>query len=222
MKSKAIRLRRKGTSLREVERILKMPKSTLSGWFRGIQLTEEQLTKLKNKHTEHLVEVRKKAVKWHNLQKENRLKEAAKQANNVLSLINTNDIPIIELTLAMLYLGEGSKTKSGTSMGSSDPLILKFFINLLLKIYSVEISRIKCSLHLRADQDPKKLRRYWAKELNISLDNFTSTSIDLRTKGKSTYPNYNGVCVINCGNIAIQRRLVYLSRKFCERIIKKS
>lgn len=221
IKPKAIELRTRGTSLRKVAKRLKIPKSTLSGWFKEIQLTEAKLAKLRNNHIKHLVEARKKATKWHNQQKKNRLKEAEKQADYSLSLIDVNNKSIIELALSMLYLGEGSKTKSGTAMGSSDSLILRFFINSLLKTYSVEISKIKCSLHLRADQDPKKLREYWSKELNIPLENFTSASIDQRTKGRSTYPTYNGVCVVNCGNIALQRRLVYLSRKFCEEIINK-
>lgn len=120
----------------------------------------------------------------------------------------------------MLYLGEGSKTKSGTTMGSSDPLILKFFINSLLKNHDVNIKKIKCALHLRADQDPELLKQYWSKQLGIPLENFTSPSIDLRTKGRPTYPTYNGVCVVNCGNIALQRKLIYFSRKFCDKVIE--
>ncbi|MFH0937551.1 MAG: hypothetical protein V1808_04655 [Candidatus Daviesbacteria bacterium] len=122
----------------------------------------------------------------------------------------------------MLYLGEGSKTKNGTVIGSSDPLILKFFISLLLKNHKIDLNTIKCALHLRADQNPEVITKYWSKVLGIPLKNFTSSSIDLRTKGHLTYPTYNGVCVVSCGNIALQRKLIFLSRKFCEISIKNN
>lgn len=218
LKPKAIKMRQAGISLRGVEKKLNIPRSTLSGWFKEIMLTDEQKTKLKKVHVEHLIEARKIAVKWHNTQKELRIKDAEDKALISLNQVKVNDLFIQELALAMLYLGEGGKTDSGTIMGSSDPLILKFFIKMLLNNYQVDINKIKCALHLRADQSPEKLKRYWSKQLNIPLKNFTLTSIDRRSEGEITYPQYNGVCVVSCGNIAIQRKLMHLARKFCEKI----
>lgn len=222
LRPEAIELRRKGGSIREVEKLLKIPRSTLSGWFRNIELTEKQKNKLKKNWLKGLNKARVRAVMWHNQQKQTRLKYAENQALSLLSAIDLENKAVLELALAMLYLGEGLKTKSGTGMGSSDPLILKFFIHSLVKNYNVSINKVKCSLHLRADQDPESLKKYWSRELNIPLENFTSASIDQRTKGRSTYSTYYGVCVVNCGNIALQRKLVYLSRNFCEKIISKN
>lgn len=215
LKPRAIELRQQGISLRKVEKILKIPRSTLSGWFKHVKLTEEQILKLRKGHIKHLKSARKEAIKWHNLQKETRIKYAESEAKKTLLKLDCTNEAIQELALAMLYLGEGSKGKSGTAMGSSDPLILRFFVNYLIKKV-VDINKIKCSLHLRADQNPKRLTNYWSETLKIPLKNFTQPSIDLRTKNRPTYPNYNGVCVINCGNIALQRKLVFLSKKFCE------
>ena len=39
-----------------------------------------------------------------------------------------------------------------------DPLILKFFIKALNKNYGITPNKIKCELHLRADQNPQKLK----------------------------------------------------------------
>ncbi|MBI2040376.1 hypothetical protein HYT18_04865 [Candidatus Microgenomates bacterium] len=217
LKPEAIKLRRQGASIREVEKLLKIPRSTLSGWFRNVKLTEKQKNKLKEDWLKALSKARTRAVLWHNEQKQIRLKEAEDQAKKLLSVINLKDKSILELALAMLYLGEGLKV-NGTAMGNSNPLILKFFIKALIKLYGFDIKKIKCELHLRADQNPEKLRRYWSEELNLPVSSFTSISIDKRTIGSTTYPSYNGVCVLQCGNIAIQRRLVYLSRLFCEKI----
>lgn len=221
LKNKAVELRQKGASIREIEKSLKIPKSTLSGWFKNIKLTKNQQDKLRRNWLNALTRARRQAVVWHNEQKQHRLKIAEKQADGVLANLSTDNTYILELALAMLYLGEGLKTKSGLGLGNSDPLILKFFVNILIKNYNVDIDKIKCALHLRADQNPEKLKRYWSKQLNLPLTNFTSPSIDKRTAGRPTFNTYNGVCVVQCGNIALQRKLLYLSRKFCKRIIEK-
>ncbi len=221
LKPKAIQLRQNGISLREVAKILKIPKSTLSGWFKEIKLSKKQKLKLKRNWIIALTKARPKAVIWHNLQKRTRLNHAEKQASTVLSLINQSDKSILELALALLYMGEGFKASSGTGMGNSDPLILKFFIKAIIKCYDFDINKISCELHLRADQNTDTVRRYWSKELNLPLKSFRSISVDKRTIGSPTYPTYNGVCVIRCGNIAIQRRLIFLAKKYCEGIISK-
>jgi len=62
------------------------------------------------------------------------------------------------------------------------------------------------------------MKKYWSKELNAPVERFGKVSIDKRTLGKPTYPDYKGVCVVDCGNVAIQRKLVYISKKFCQKI----
>lgn len=57
--------------------------------------------------------------------------------------------------------------------------------------------------------------QYWSKELGIAPNKF-NTWKDKRTAKPKTYPDYKGVCVVRCGNLAIQRRIVYLSKEFCK------
>jgi len=221
LKSKAISLRKQGKSIRNIEVLLGIPRSTLSGWFKNIKLTSLQYKSLDEKHKEALIKARGKAVAWHNQQKKNRLRLAEIEAEETLTKIRDNK-ETIELALALLYLGEGFKKSPKTGMGNSDPLILKFFLKTILNIYKINIEKIRFELHIRADQNPETIRRYWSKELGAPLSRFKSVSIDKRTIGKSTYSDYKGVCVIDCGNIAIQRKLVYIGRKFCERILEDS
>ncbi len=217
-KEQAISLRKRGLSIRTVEQRLNIPRSTLSGWFKNIKLTQKQEIKLQKDWEEALIKARLAAVTWHNSQKKQRLEQAKLEALDVLQKIDINSQHTIELALAMLYLGEGSKS-SRTGLGNSDPLILKFFLATLVKIFNVDSKKLRYDLHLRADQDPLLIKKYWANELKVPIERFTQVSIDKRTIGKPTYPNYKGVCVIDCGKVAIQRKLVYLSREFCKRII---
>jgi hypothetical protein len=220
LKPKATSLRRQGKSIRYIEKNLSIPRSTLSGWFKNIKLTTSQYKLLNDKHKNALIKARKLAILWHNKQKLNRLKFAEDQADNVLKKIN-NKNETIELALALLYLGEGFKKSPRTGMGNSDPLLLKFFLKIILNVYKINIKNISCELHIRADQNPKSIKKYWAKELSLPLNKFKSISIDKRTIGKTTYSNYKGVCVIGCGNIAIQRKLVYIGNKFCKKVVEE-
>lgn len=220
LKDKATSLRRSGRSIPSIEAELGIPRSTLSGWFQGILLTAVQKKRLHNNWKLGLVAARKNAVVWHNAQKAGRIKVAEKEAASVLSELDSNNINIAELALSLLYLGEGSKKNYSTLIGNSDPLILKFFLVILLKIYNVPMESIRASLHLRADQNPVQLKAYWSLQLGLPLGNFRTISFDKRTIGRPTYPDYKGVCVIQCGRVDIQRKLVALSRQYCKKIIE--
>ncbi len=221
IKPEAIRLRKLGKSLPYIHTKLGIPKSTLSYWLKNIELTDCQKNKLESDWKNALVKARKKAVIWHNDAKANRIKVSENEGRLLLDNIDYNNKDITELALALLYLGEGTKAQSETGMGSSDPLILKFFVNSLRTIYKVPANKIKCSLHLRADQNPNEMMGFWSKQLNISEENFTKPYRDNRTKGTMTYDSYKGVCIVRCGTVAIQRKLVYIAKHFCTEVLAK-
>lgn len=221
-KAIAIKLRKKGISIVKIGMKLGIPRSTLSDWFKDVELTRKQKLKLEKRRMEGLIKARKKAVIWHNLQKEKRLKKAREEAIKTLKQININDKRIIDLALAILYLGEGSKKNLETSLSSSDPLILNFFLTALKNIYNINIKNIRCELYLRADQDPVAIKNFWSGELKLSSDNFKYINLDKRTKGSKTYHNYKGVCNLRCSNVAIRRKLMYLSEEFIKSVIKNS
>jgi hypothetical protein len=220
LKPKAVGLRKQGESIVFIGETLGIPKSTLSGWLKNVILNKKQKIKLRNNSKIALNNARKKAVIWNNTQKRHRMEFAEQQAIEIINKIDLSSKEIFELAIAMLYLGEGFKKNTPAGIGNSDPLILKFFLIGIKKLFNIDPTKIRYDLHLRADQNIAEIKKYWSSELNTPIEKFTQVSIDQRTVGKPTYQNYKGVCVINCGNVAIQRRLVYLSRIFCEKIIE--
>ena len=88
LKEEAIKIRKKGVSIGYVEKKLGIPRSTLSGWFKDIQLTKRQKGRLCQNWKNALVKARKKAIVWHNQQKERRMGEARKLALNTLEKID--------------------------------------------------------------------------------------------------------------------------------------
>lgn len=222
LRSDVVQLRRDGNSIRDIESKLGIPRSTLSGWLSNVSIAKRHKAKLHRRWLQALIHARKKAVVWHHAQKGNRLEKAKGEASDFLTGINEADPRIAELSLALLYLGEGMKKSPVTALGNSDPLILNFFCATVRKIYNVPVTDLKCELHIRADQSPAKEKLYWADALGIPLTNFGHVSIDERTRGRPTYEGYHGVCIVRCGRIAIQRKLVYIAKTFCERFVEKN
>jgi hypothetical protein len=214
LKPEAMRLRKLGKSLPHIHQALGIPKSTLSYWLKDVKLTAKQKEKLHQDWLNALVTARKEAVKWHQSEKQKRIDFAERTADNILDEIDINNRHILELSLAVLYLAEGSKKNLETALGSSDLNTLRFFLKSLRILYDLDIAKVRCELYLRYDQDPDELKRYWAKELSLPLSNFTQVNLDKRTIGRETYGHYKGVCSLRCGNVAIRRRLVFLAEKY--------
>ena len=221
LKSKAINLRQQGSSIREIEIRLRIARSTLSYWFRDIELSTQQHEQLLKKWKSALVSAREKAAVWHSEQKKKRILLAENQARETMARLDSNS-HTLELALAILYLGEGGKSPKGLVLGNSNVDILKFFVATLKTLYKVGGEKLRCELHLRADQNPKKEIGYWSKELKIPKKRFQRSYLDKRTSGKKTFPSYHGVCVVAYDNLAIQRKLMYLYQLYCQKIIQQT
>ncbi len=208
--------RQQGVSISVIEKKYGIPRSTLSGWFKDIVLSEEQRTKLMQNSRDGWEKARISAASWHNTQKLKRLEIAELQAKNTLDKIHLTP-EVLDVALAMLYLGEGAKSGT-TSIANSNPAVLRFVLSILYLNYKVKPETIRCDLHLRSDQSGEKLKNYWSKELRLPLENFKYIAYDKRSVGKPSYGHYKGVCVITCHQIAIQRKLIALYNQLCERV----
>jgi len=220
LKEDAIKMRKLGISMTVIETKLGIPRSTLSGWFKSVAITPAQQQALIQNRRDGWRKARIKAVESHREKKTLRILEAQTEALKTLDKIELTS-EILDLAFAMLYFGEGAK-KDITSLGSSDPRILKFTTTVLLRNYNIQPEQLRCDLHLRMDQNGEELKSYWSKELNIPVECFRYIAYDKRTAGKPTYDHYKGVCVITCGNIAIQRKLIFMYTLFCEKVASLS
>jgi hypothetical protein len=202
-----------------IEREFGIPRSTLSGWFKEVPLTEAQRTKLMQNSYDGWKKAREKAVITKNLQKAQRIALAEKEAKKIYNNLPKDSLEVLELSLAMLYFGEGGKNDS-TNMGSADPSMLTFFIKSIEMLYGIDRMTFRYDLHLRYDQDLNIQKKFWASKLQIPIEKIGYVSKDARTIGKPTRANYPGVCQIRIGSIAIQRRLIALYNIYCNEIIK--
>lgn len=210
LKEGARRLRRGGKTYSEIMNILriKVPKSTMAFWCRGVSLPDWYWRKVNRLNANNLGKAQKAAWLVNKEKTERLVRELESRNKGLIKKLNDEDI--LKMILATLYLGEGAKWKShrGLNLGSSDPNIIKLYLKLLKRCYKIKTNKLKCRVSHRADQNIKSLNKYWSRITGIPLTNFYKSKPDPRTVGKPTKKkDYKGVCVITCAGTHIQLEL---------------
>lgn len=201
VKQEAIKLRKNDKSYREITVALniQIPKSTLTSWCKNITLTPDYYQKVTATNLHNLKKARKIALKVNKTKRQKYLKNL--DQNNKPIAKQIHHFSVGQIALAMLCLGEASKSKSkhkSFSLGSSDPRIITIFLKLLQQMSSFNPTKLRCTIQCRADQDTNSLQLFWQKITNIPPQLFYHPRIDQRTVGKVTQnPNYKGVLVID-------------------------
>lgn len=213
LKEKAITLRKEGKTYSDINKILNktIPKSTLSEWFKRIELTPDQKSHLDQNISQKLIKSQKKALR---INRNRRIKYLENLRDKNLFLLKKLDRDTQKLLLAILYLGEGAKSKSTEhlSLGNTNPDTIRLYLNLLKNCFNIDESKFRIRIQCRYDQNIIKTENYWQKITKISKTQFYPTYIDKRTIGKPTLKyNYNGVCVVMYFDRSIQFELEFLA-----------
>ncbi len=196
-KQRARRLRATGASLFDISNILgnEIPKSTLSGWFKGMILPTEAIERTKTRNLKKLAIARIAAKRAKASDRQKYLSDFS-QANAHLSILKNNK-DIAKIILSILFLAEGSKISGCIVFGNSDRNIIKLFLHLLRMCYKLNETKMRCTVQCRADQKIIDLEKYWSTVTRIPLNLFCKPQFDRRSIGKPTMKKgYMGVCRI--------------------------
>lgn len=199
-KERAIKLRKEGYTYGEIRRLLDtaIPKSTLAYWCAGISLLPDKRKRLELAVKNNAMKGRIMGMEIIKKKRGQYLKNVEHRIRHIPAIIK-HDKDIAKLALAMLYLGEGSKTqKSSVIFGNSNAEIIKLFMHLMRTCYNIDERKFRCTLQCRDDQDIQKLEKFWSDVTGISLAQFYSARVDPRSVGKkSKKVGYKGVCRID-------------------------
>ena len=195
-KFKAYKLRMGGRSYNEISRLLKVPKSTLSGWFAGLELPKEATKRLRDRvHTASLRGLIARNKNQTTLA-ETRSREMHNKGKRLIKKINKRDLLIIGTAL---YWAEGYKrpvvirgktrTSHRVSLTNSDPELIFIFLQFLKKICNVPDDKITIWIRYFEHQDPVYLLNFWQKKCNIPYSNFRKTlqTISISSQRKKSY-----------------------------------
>lgn len=210
----AKKLRLKGKTYSEINEDLNkiIPKSTFSYWFKGLALSPDVQDMLSAKITKKLIIARFKAVEA-NKEIRNKFRYSINEVNLPLSK-QIIDPAIAKIALAMLCLGEASKStsRSGFYLGNSDQRIIVLFMKLLRICFPINESKFRFTIQCRADQDIEVLEKYWRSVVGVADGQFYKTRIDPRTSGKPTKNlDYKGVLRVDYIDKKVQLELESLA-----------
>lgn len=172
LKNKAIELRKKGLSYREIMGELNIAKSTVSYWLRDIQLTEKQNIDLRNRLTDKISRGRLQtsiALRAKRMVRENKVfKEAEEEFKRFVK------DPFFCIGVS-LYWAEGAKKNSYFAFVNSDPNMLVFMVKWIKKYLVSDASLLKYRLFIHTPYKEENLEEFWAKLLGIQAKSFHRT-----------------------------------------------
>ncbi len=179
-KIKARELREQGKSIKEIERLIGVRRSSISVWVRDISLTASQKKRLMERG--HTLEVTEK-------RRQSRLSNGTRLRTRFLhegfrDIETLKDVDLCMLGIG-LYLGEGSKTNRGSiELSNTDPRIIQIHILFLTSIFKFPMSKIHAHVGLHSHLSTEKAERYWSKISGIPLRQFQKTSTQRNKSGR--------------------------------------
>lgn len=178
-------LRKKGMSLSEIVRKLRVSKASVSLWVRGVELSKKQKRELSERgRSVGSIEKRRTSRINNTYQRHRIIIEAAKEKIQTLSKQE------LLLVGAALYWGEGGKTKTGMArISNSDPDVIKFMMRFFKEIFNVPSEKFRGDVHTFSHLNAEKAEQYWSKISGISRKQFYKTYSKPSVAGKGKKDN---------------------------------
>lgn len=178
-KFKAYKLRAGGRSYTEIERLLNIPKSTLSGWFATLVLSEESQERIRKRVNEGSIKALLKRNKNQTHLAEERARQIRLSARSSLGKISNRELMLIGVAL---YWAEGHKkpiVKDGRArtyhpvrLSNSDPLLISIFLKFLREVCFVPDEKITANLRIFDHQNEGYVLDFWQKITKIPYSAF--------------------------------------------------
>lgn len=186
VKERAVELRKKGYSIKEVANELHIAKSTSSLWLRHIELNENAKQRLKQRR----IYGQYKARQTQKLKRQLKIKKCRDIATNELEsnkLSNTS----LKLLCSFLFWAEGGKETYRVKFVNSDPCMIEVFLKLLRIAFPVDEKKFRACVHIHEYHNETQIKRFWSLKTKIPLSQFNKSYKKPHTK-KRKKPGYMG------------------------------
>ena len=192
IKEKAIQLRKRGFSVKEIEKKLNIARATASLWARNIPIDSQAKKRLEMRRS---------------ISKANILKAIAARKSGfdtikhvldkeVTSLLNQNvraETTNNKVACALLFWAEGGKKTSNVQFTNSDPEMVRGFFKLLRENFAVSENKFSITIHLHEYHNQTCMKNFWREVTHINIERFHKIYIKPHT-GKRKKVGYKG-CV---------------------------
>lgn len=204
-KKEALELRRKNKSYKEISRLLGVPKSTLSDWFRDDEESKKLKLLLSDKNYNPRVAERIRKFVINNKARWEQWREDARiEARKEFSQLSKNSLFIAGI---MLYWAEGdSKIKNPFRFTNTNPKMIALYTKFLMNILKISPQKIRVGIILYPDLSEKECLAFWSKTTNIPSKQFHKTQF---IEGKHPISRLKyGICLITIGSRQLKEKFL--------------
>ncbi|MBI4088572.1 hypothetical protein HY415_00550 [Candidatus Kaiserbacteria bacterium] len=192
---RAMQLRLAGRSYNEIRNTLGVPKSTLSGWFKHVVLSDTARTRLASRtRLGSAALIKRNKMQTHRA--EQRARKIRTLAKEKIPVLTKRDFLIIGATLywaegyKRLHVRDGKERMSHSiSFVNSDPIMIKAFLHFTQETLDVLRDDIHLTMRLYPHINEKNACKFWMKVTGLPYSCFkrTTTMISSASKGKRPY-----------------------------------
>lgn len=192
-KNQAIEMRKRGMSYSEIASSMNnVPKSTLSSWLQGVELTESQKDRILRKVSNAAARGRVKGA-WTNRDKANeRIKLIQEGAEKTFEQLKGN--PLFMTGIA-LYWAEGTKKSRWFQFTNSDPLMIRLMMQ-WLRYLNVADELIKIRLYIHEIYKDENCEKFWLDICNLPESCILKTVYKPNSHVVKKNIDYKGCCRI--------------------------
>lgn len=212
-KRRAVFLRKKGYSIKEISQKVNIAVSTSSLWLRRIKLNGKARKRLEKRK---LIGYYKSKLSWiRKAREENAIHRTV--AENIAKKISS-DANHLKTYCALLYWCEGTKNKGNkyVKFTNSDPLLVKTFITIFRKSFSLDENKFRALVHIHEYHNEREIKKFWSKTTNIPLKLFHRSYLKVNTK-KRIRRDYKGCIAISYFDIRVYREITAIYSAFSEK-----
>lgn len=197
-KKKAIELRRRGWSIKDIAKELQVSPSSTSVWCQQIELSENQKKLLFTKQVAAGNVGRQRGAEVNRLKRHTAVSLAQKEGSAIVGKISKRDLLMLGIGL---YWGEGVKSRSSaTALVNADPNIIVLGKQWMEKCLGVQPESFSPYLYINESHSHRvaEILRFWIEKLELPSEQFHKPFI-VKHKNKKQYDNqdlYYGVLAL--------------------------
>lgn len=188
-KIKARELRKKGYSIKQIAKRLKVSVGSASSWCKDVELTPEQIKILEQHSRDPYYGKRRKYFDFLKRTKELKIGKLKRQGVNKVGKLTKREVFLVG---SALYWAEGFKKDKQAGLANQDPAMIKFFIKWLQECFGYKLSDLtaRTTMNISHKHRTDEINRYWSLITSIPSSEF-GNPIYQNFKWKKIYENPN-------------------------------
>lgn len=206
LRAEAEGLRKDGFSIKEIEKRLRVSRSSVSLWVRDVKLTNKQVKRLYyNKRSGALRGCMVAAM--NKIEKRKELTDKLRrEGKSEIGVVTKRDRFIAGI---IMYFAEGDKGDKSVTFCNSDPRAIKFMMRWFREFCNVVESKFRCSIYLHDNLDEAKAKSFWSDLIKIPLSQFRKTYFVKNNPKRLRKTKHSfGVFRITISDVNLQRKML--------------